>query len=473
MRAPSSLFARLTGLIAFVLLVAAVLLGHAAWIYARVAADDAYDRLLVGAALQIAESVAAEQGRVTVDPPNSAFETLGMAADDRIFYRVSDPGGAVLTGQADLASATRFRPQREPVISDGTYRGFAIRIVSLGRFVTGPDVSGWVEVTVAQTLHARLMLTRDLTEKALILVIGMSILALAGVVFAVRRALRPLEQVEALLKSRDPHDLSPVAIATPREIRPLIDAINHFLGRLAKRIGGIERFIADAAHQIRTPLTALTAQVDLLSVENSAVRRSKQINRVKERTEQLGRLTNQLLNHAMVNHRREVVRPELIDLVPLARAVLAETVPLSLERDIEVRFESSAPSMPVMGDRVSMREALINVVHNAVCHGAPNELGMMLTKQDSWCEVLIEDDGPGIAREFWTEALKPFRRIGGEDGAERQGSGLGLSIVADVMAAHGGEIAAVTRPSGRFAIVLRFPAHQEKLPSREHNDAQA
>ncbi|HUN10974.1 MAG TPA: sensor histidine kinase [Rhabdaerophilum sp.] len=453
-----SLFGRLIGLIALVLAGGLVVLGWASWAYARIAADEAYDRLLVGAALQIAESVSTEPGRITVDPPISAFETLAMAVSDRVFYRVVDPAGETLTGQTDLDSARRNGgPRREASISDGIYRGFPVRVATLGRYVTGPDVAGWIEVTVAQTIAARLDLARDLTLKAMLLVLGVSGVAMLAVVVAVRQGLRPLGRVEAVLAARDPKDLSPVVVETPREIRPLVAAINHFLQRLAERIAGMERFVADAAHQIRTPLTALTAQVELLSSEPRAERRRTQIARVRERTDQLGRLTNQLLSHAMVIHRREVVPLEPVDLVAITRAALAETVPLSLDREVRIGFESACTAMPVLGDRVSIREAISNLIHNAIRHGAPGHLSVSLDEENGGYRIRIEDDGPGIPAARWNDVVLPFVR-GEEEEARTGGSGLGLAIAADVAAAHGGRLTFCQPAEGRFAVDLWFPA---------------
>lgn len=451
-----SLFGRLIGLIALVLAGGLVVLGWASWIYARVAADEAYDRLLVGAALQIAESVATEPGRITVDPPISAFETLAMAVSDRVFYRVVDPAGDTLTGQADLDIARRSGgPRREPSIADGVYRGFPVRVATLGRYVTGPDVAGWVEVTVAQTIAARLDLARDLTLKAMLLVLGISSVAMLAVVVAVRRGLRPLDRVEAVLAARDPKDLSPFDVQSPREIQPLIGAINHFLRRLSERIGGMERFVADAAHQIRTPLTALSAQVELLSSEQRAERRRTQIARVRERADQLGRLTNQLLSHAMVIHRREVVPFEPVDLVAITRAALAETVPLSLDREVRIGFESERATMPVLGDRVSIREAIANLVHNAIRHGAPGHLSVSLAEDAGGYRIRIEDDGPGIPPARWNDVVLPFVR-GTESEMQAGGSGLGLAIAADVAAAHGGRLGFDRSAEGHFAVDLWF-----------------
>src|SRR5918993_980230 len=198
-----SLHSRIILVIAVIFGAGSVVLGTAAWFYARIAADDAYDRLLVGATLQIAESIYAQEGTISVDPPVSAFETLSLSANDRIFYKVVDPRGAVLTGYDDLTPAGSFAETREPSVSDGQYRGFPVRVTVVGRPVSDPAAPGWAQVVVAQTREARASLARDLTLKALLLVFAMTGLAFTGVLFAVRRALEPLTRVERELRSRD------------------------------------------------------------------------------------------------------------------------------------------------------------------------------------------------------------------------------------------------------------------------------
>ena len=165
-------------------------------------------------------------------------------------------------------------------------------------------------MTLAQTREARGELARDLTQKALLLDPGNDRLAFAGALFAVRRALEPLLRIEREIRSRDPKDLRPLDVETPREIQVLVSTINRFMDRLNGRIALMQRFIADAAHQIRTPLAGLASQVDLLSADPNPARREQQLERVKERTSELGRLTNQLLSHAMIIHRAEVAEFE-------------------------------------------------------------------------------------------------------------------------------------------------------------------
>jgi two-component system, OmpR family, sensor histidine kinase TctE len=445
-----SLYSRIIFVLAVIFGAGTVALGLAARFYARIAADEAYDRLLVGAALQIAETVRAQEGTVSVDPPVSAFETLSLSSNDRIFYKVTDSRGGVLTGYEDLDPVDPSRASDQPVISDGAYRGFPVRIAVVGRFISDSTAGGWAQVTLAQTREARVALARDLMQKALLLILGMTGLAFAGALFAVRRALQPLLRIEREIRSRDPKDLRPLDVETPREIQVLVSTINRFMDRLNGRIALMQRFIADAAHQIRTPLAGLASQVDLLSTDSNPARREQQLERVKERTSELGRLANQLLNHAMIIHRAEVAEFETIDLVGLARQTLINAVPLSLDREVEISFD--APSGPVCmkGDAVSLREALSNLVHNALKHGADTRLEVRVLADGDAAVVEVVDDGPGIPPSEWQRVREPFHT------KSDSGSGLGLAIAGDVVRAHGGELRFRERSETGFAVVLRF-----------------
>jgi two-component system sensor histidine kinase TctE len=448
-----SLYSRIILVIGAIFGAGTIALGAAAWFYARIAADDAYDRLLVGAAFQIAESIYAQEGIVSVDPPVSAFETLSLSSSDRIFYKVLDPSGSVLTGYEDLASVQPPVAAEEPMISDGVYKGFPVRIAVVGRHIFDifdPTASGWANVIVAQTREARTSLARDLTVKALLLVLAMTGLAFIGVLFAIRRALEPLARIERELQSRDPKDLNPLDLETPREIQALVSTINRFMDRLAGRIALMQRFIADAAHQIRTPLAGLASQVDLLSQEVRPERREQQLERVRERTSELGRLTNQLLSHAMVIHRAEVANFEPVELVALARQTLMSAVPLALDRDVDISFEEPPDPVFIFGDAVSIREALSNLIHNALKHGADTRLEVRVLADQDAAVIEVIDDGPGIPASEWQRVREPFHT------KSSTGSGLGLAIAGDVVRAHGGEFRFRERSDDGFAVILRF-----------------
>lgn len=449
-----SLFARLAWRISLGLVIGAALLVSAAWYYAETAANKAYDRLLVGAALQMAESLSVEDGKLTVRLPTSAFELLGLAERDRIFYRVIDTNGQTLTGYDDLQSPT---VQSGDVlgVQEGVYKGTRVRITSAARVLADPAVTGRAYVIVAQTSEARSALTRELTLRATILVVTMSLLAFAGAMLAIRYALQPVERLGTAVRRRDPHDLTPVSVDVPRELDPFVGSINHFMGRLSERVDLLQRFIADAAHQIRTPLTALTAQIDLLGSGKMGKADRQHFDRVKERTDELSRLTNQLLSHAMVIHRADSVQLEPISLVDVARRAYRVAIPITVDPDIVISFEAPEDRPLVLGDAVSLREAIVNVIDNALRHGTDQRLEVRVRASEKEAFIEVEDDGPGIPPEGWEKAMQRFVTSKSHEG----GSGLGFAIAQEVAKAHGGSLSFRARDERGFTVVLTLPLY--------------
>lgn len=450
MRSRSSLFWRLTALISAVLLAGAAVLAFAASNYARTAADDAYDRVLLGAARQISETLAAENGAVEAGVPVSALEALSISRTARVYYRIAMPAKAEVTGYRDLPlPAGAQAGGAGPFVSNTEFKGHPIRIAAVGRYFA--EANGWVMTVVGQTLEARDALARDLTLKAMVLVGLMSLIALSGVIVAIRLALRPLTHIEAALLKRPPNVLTPLDVEAPAEIATLIAAINNFMERLSGRLEAMQRFIADSAHQIRTPLTALVGQVELLSAETSPAKRKHHIERVRTRTAELARLTNQLLSDATISHRAETMGQSEVDVAMLAREALAGAVPVSLDRDITVAFDAPPDPVVMPGDAVSLREALKNVIENAIQHGAHSLLRLAVRRSAGGIEVEISDDGPGIPEELWPQATERFFR--GRSGST--GSGLGLAIAREVAVHHGGALVFKSQ-DGIFSVLFLF-----------------
>jgi two-component system sensor histidine kinase TctE len=428
-----SLRLRIIAVLAGVLAAGALVLGFAAWHSSSLAAQQAYDRLLRGGTVQIAENVYVQGGVVTVEPPVSTIATL--ADYDLVFYKVVDPRGIVVAGYDDLASdANPVEARAGVVLKDGVYQGQPVRIATLARRIDLPGTDNWATVVVAQTTEARRALARDLTLKALGVIAAMSVLAILAAAYAVTLALRPLARIEREIAERRPDDLRPIAAEPPLEIRNLVEAIDDFMRRLSERMAIMQRFIADAAHQIRTPLAALDAQVEILVGTPPSRRKAETVARIHERTAELGRLTGQLLDHAMVTHRRDATVAMPVDLNALAKAVLAKAVPLSLPREVDIAFVPADTPMMVDGDTVSLREALTNLIDNALRHGAHHRLWVTTGASDTTAWVEVQDDGDGFPASL-AELIRPFAK-----GAASQGSGLGLAIAAEVATAHGGEL---------------------------------
>ncbi len=447
---------RIIAFIAAILAVGAVVLGIAAWQSAELAAREAYDRLLTGGTIQIAENVYVQGGVLSVEPPVAAIAT--MSAYDLVFYKVVDPRDVVVAGYDDLSSRADPAGIRTGIVlEDGVYQGQTVRIATIAKKIDGSNSGsgsrwngGWATITVAQTVEARRALTHSLTMKAIGLIGMMSILALLAGAFSVRLALAPLTRIEKEIARRRPDDLRPIDVAPPPEVRNLVGAIDDFMVRLSERIAVMQRFIADAAHQIRTPLAALDAQVQLLADAADDRDRTDHIARIQDRTRDLGRLTSQLLGHAMVIHRAGAVRAEPMDLNQLAKSTLAYSVPLSLEREVAIAFLPSAAAPIVGGDAISLREALANLIDNALAHGARTRLSVAVgAEEDGTAWIAVCDDGDGIAPEDAERLLKPFEKGNGGSG----GSGLGLAIALEVARAHGGTLT-LTRTEDDFCARL-------------------
>lgn len=447
----SSLFLRLMAAISAVLLCGAALLAYAASNYAERAAQNAYDRLLVGAAEQIRETLRVEDGEITSDIPVSAFVGLSLSRQERIFYRILGPAGQTLTGYADLPATPPGTAADN--LWDATYRNVEVRIATLRQFMAGAPQPGWATVVVAHTTGSRTALARDLTLRALLLLGIMSVIALTGVAVAVRFALSPLHRVSSALATRQPNDLTPLEVDAPPEISGLVDAINRFIAKLSDRMEDLRNIIDDAAHQIRTPVTALSAQVDLLQLETSPERRQNQIERIAARTGQIGRLVNQLLSQTLVSHRARSAMPERLDLREVLRQAAGDAVPAALDRDIAVSFDMPTAPVEIEGDPVTLREALRNLIDNAVQHGARTRLRLAVRQDEAHVTAEIADDGPGIPEEQWPMVTRRFWRASGDG----DGFGLGLAIAADVAKAHAAQLVFVSLASGDFAVRIVFP----------------
>jgi two-component system, OmpR family, sensor histidine kinase TctE len=454
----SSLFRRLTAAISLVLLLGAGTLAYAAYNYAHTAADDAYDRLLLGAAAQIGETIRVEDKTITTDIPVSAFETLSVSRQERVYYRVVSPDGKSLTGYEGLQVPKSFKKGSGPQVWDDTFSGYPVRVGAIWHYVSDPAARGWAIVIVAQTRDARQALARDLTWRAILLIAIMSAIALFGVMLATRYALRPLHHIEQALGSRDPNDLTPLSINAPVEIEGLTQSINHFMERLSERMDSLQRMIADAAHQIRTPVTALTAQVELLQHETVPSRRKHHLARVVARTSQVARLVSQLLSHAMISHRSQSVTASRLDLAELLTQAVADAIPAAMERDISVEFNVDSKPVFIEGDHVSLREALRNIIENAVHYGAVTKIGIVVRNEDGHVVLEIADDGPGIPGQLWPNVTKRFFRVS----ADGEGSGLGLAIAADVAKSHHAKLEFDRGADDMFIVRMCFPAPAEE-----------
>ncbi|QHE93776.1 sensor histidine kinase [Pandoraea fibrosis] len=441
------LVVRMGAVLAFA--VAAVLLGI--WFSTRSAVDRAYDRWLLGSALQVAENTWYQNGEVNVDVPLAAFSAL--APGDQIFYTVLDPDGRSVAGDSEFRPVIPWDKLADgPLVVDGTYQEMPIRIAIVGRRMPVAAPHPWAVVALAHTQNARVRFTRGLADNTLLITIATGVLTMLAALWTLRQALLPLKQIEAAIRARDSNDLVPLAVTVPAETLALVGAINDFMQRLATSRALMRRVIGDAAHQLRTPVTALTAQVEMLTQTQDEDARQTHIARIQKQARGLGGLIHQLINHAMVQHRANSVAPVPVDLNELLPTAMRETLSYAT-RDIDVALNAPDTACMVLGDPLSLREAVKNVLANALAYGAPHRLHVDVTRADGQWRLRFFDDGPGIPEAEWQRVRTPFSsRSDGRDGAS-----LGLAMVAEVIHAHGGQMTFERVEGEGFAVVLTLP----------------
>lgn len=450
-----SIFGRLRLLLVTVFALGTVVAMAAAWAFSTAAATDAYDRLLLSAAAQISDAIDVDQGRIVALPPDSAFETLAQSTGDRFFFAVRAPNGDVITGNPALTVASSAPQEGAAIFGTRDFSGAPMRTVTLYRLIASPTTRGWSSVVVAQSLDARHGLVVRLMLKIGAAILFVGTLGFIASLVAVRKALAPFDRIGHALAERRAQDTAPLQVDSPRETQALVEAINDALRRLHGRMSKLESFTGIAAHQIRTPLSALSAQTELLLTDKTAKARVERVERLRKHIATLSRLTNQLLGQAMVSYRSERIPHQRVDLVELVHQLLRDAIPESLDRDLSVEFEPTDTSIFVEGDKISLREALVNLVGNAVTHGARSLMRVRICVNDAAARavVIVADDGPGIDPALWESAAQPFHLARNE----RDGAGLGLAIVADVARAHGGELVFARAEDGLFEIRLILP----------------
>lgn len=427
------------------------------YLHSLAQAHEAYDRTLLGSALVLGESLQLADSQVVAELPYAALEMLRTDAHDRVFYRVADSDGdRHITGYEDLP-APPGDVAGGPLFYDASYKGQGVRIVAVQQVVLDGGDRRRLLVQVAETLEARHQLTRRLVLQSAALQLLLIALAAGLIAFGVRKGLAPLKRLRDEVRRRGSSDLTPIDTrAVPREVAPLIHAINAHTER-QRQLGEAQlRFVANASHQLKTPLTLLRAQVGQALMQTDVEAMRSIVARLDDATEATGRLVGQLLSLA----RSEPGSPldeQQLDLAELAHEATFELVSAARDKGIDLGFEGDGP-LRLRGERVLLRELVTNLVHNAVTYTPPGgRVTVSVRRQDGRALLRVVDDGPGIAPGERARAFERFQRLGSTG---VPGSGLGLAIVKEICDRHGAEVTLTGPPGGGsgLCVDVRWPA---------------
>jgi two-component system sensor histidine kinase TctE len=351
---------------------------------------------------------------------------------------VTTPDGQWLAGVAALPDApvrTQSAVKYFALVQfdDGVYLNQPVRLAQLTHVMEDASLSEpLIKITVAETMEARQQLIQHILWDTLgsqgLLLLAAALL----VIWGVQRGIRPLESFRRQLANKADDDFSPIQPPDlPRELRPLIETLNSYLERLGRLIDIRKRFLDNAAHQLRTPLTALKTQLALAQRNAEPEQAQALLSAARQTTDDAVRLTEQLLAMTRVEHAREMHSPHTVDLVDLARRVTQEHLMRAHQLGDDLGLEVQVAQSQVQGVDLLLHEALSNLIDNAIHHG-PVGTHITVRVGESWLEV--QDDGPGIAPEHQAHVFERFYRAA-PSGVN--GSGLGLAIVKEIANQHG------------------------------------
>lgn len=434
MRKPQSLRGQLLLRLTLPLMAVVVLDAAASYWVALHYSDLAYDRWLHDSAKSLAQEVKTQKDRVTFELPPIAVEVFRWDAVDKTFFKVESRAAGFMAGDRNLPSPKiEALDEEQAYFSDGEIQGNRVRVVSV---LTAPTAStDEVLVSVAETLNKRRSMMSEILMAVLLPQFLLVFVTVLHIWRGVDHGLAPLRDIAGIIARRSAWELTPIPDSgVPLEVRSLTRTINALLQSLSYAMSTQRRFIENAAHQLRTPLAGLKLQAErALRADDLAAMRPA-LAHIKNAADRVARLSAQLLtlarSESSLQGEREF-RP--LDLAALTRECCMDWAPKALERGMELEFE--APDIPLrtLGDETLLREAIGNLLDNAVRYG--REGGQISVKLTAGPEatLTVEDDGPGIPGGEIEKAFERFYRIPGSPG---DGCGLGLAIVKEIADLH-------------------------------------
>ena len=422
-------------------------------------ANLVYDRWLIDSTRSLAQAVRSEQGRIEFDVPRIALQIFQFDEVDRTYFKIVSAQRGLLAGDHGLPDVGPV-PVNGIRLSDGTLQGQKVRVVSTRIAPPGTDDS--VTVSVAETLIKRTTLARDIllamVAPQVALVAIASLLAWLGI----SRGLKPLTDLASQIEARDQNNLTPVPqTGLPREARVLAERINELLARVDSAMRAQKRFVADAAHQLRTPLAAVMLHAEWAARAPDGATEREALRALHRSVERAGRMSQQLLSLARTDPDAiNAVELKPMDLVALARRVGEEWIPRALKRDID--FGLIVPDAPVRitGDDRLLSELLSNLIDNALRYSKPAGRVSVIVESGPPPKLAVQDDGPGIPEDERVKIFERFYRMPGSDG---EGCGLGLAIVEEIARLHSSTVEVSTGSDAcgsRFTVVFSSPPQQ-------------
>ncbi len=449
------------------------------WFVAQGISNRPYDRdlgdIVRALSSQVQISVPAEASeplRSSIELPRIAEILLRNEDDDRTFFQVLGARGEFLAGDFDLpVPAADMAPGLELQFRDDVMHGVPVRVAFSWLSASGRPGEHAAMVQVASTLNKRSRLATEIVKGVILPQFVILPVAVVLVWLALWRGIAPLARLQERIRQRESTDLSPIPERdVPDEVAPLVRSINDLLDRLDKSMSSQKHFLADAAHQMKTPLAGLRMQAELAlrQIDRGEIdpeSLSHSLRQIAISSQRAARMVNQLLSMARAEDREQALRAVDVDLADLTIDTVRDFVPQALEKRIDLGYEGPAAGEGAMlrGQPVLLRELIRNLVDNALQYTPAGGSVTARVTRDPFGQVVVlqvEDTGPGIPPGERENVLRPFYRT---LGSQVDGSGLGLSIVNQIARQHRAEVSIGAAhekrgPGGVGAVfTIRFP----------------
>ena len=448
------------------------------WLVAQNLANKPFDRALVYNVQALAQFIqVGPRQRARFSLPQPASELLRADDSDNVYYQVLGAHGEFLAGERELPAPPAPSPTEddaaldEPHLRDAEFRGLPVRVAYLWVHIAGAPQPALVQV--AETREKRSVLATEIIKGVMLPQFAILPLAVLLVWLALVRGIRPLSELESRIRARRPDDLSPLDDhAVPQEVAPLVGSVNDLLTRLKDSIATQKRFLADAAHQLKTPLAGLRMQAELAQREGASEDELKQsLQQIGHASVRATHTVNQLLALARAEGGSAAAAHEPCDLAQLTIEAVREAVPAALERGTDLGYEGPEPGAPHLvrlGNPLLLKEMLRNLVENALHYartpgtGAPVvTVRLRANPPGGGLALEVEDNGPGVPPAERDLVFQPFYRA---LGTNVDGTGLGLPIVREIAEQHGASVSLTDAhpgqqpPGARFVVRFMAPA---------------
>lgn len=433
--------------------------------------NEAADAMLQQATRALSRQVQPIGSGLVVDFPRAAQAVLEADPTDRLLFTVSTPPGQVILGNYQLplppshvkprADQPYFYDDEIPV-EDATGAMRRVRISAL--FLKNGSASGadaWILVQVARSMASRDSLIKKVLLDTLLPLSGLIVLITLLLWAGIRAGLGPLNRLRSEVEGRSPVNLAPLQVnAAPEEVRALVGALNELLASLRQSASAQQRFIANAAHQLRTPLAGLKSQTEIALRATDDPAMIARLQLVHQSATRGSHLISQLLMLARAEP-QALLADDLVptDLVQLVRGVVVDMVPDARRAGVDLGIDEAGAAegekILVRANPSLLREAVLNILDNAVTYaGTGSEATVQVCRLAGTARIIVSDNGPGIAPERMETVFGRFVRA--TDAGS--GCGLGLAIVREIVQRLGGQVGLESVSPHGLRVVIDLPA---------------